>query len=156
MVCDIMTILDKGWDLMVAHPPCTYLANSGVRWLYGGKGTQVDERRWEAMRESAAFFRALLGAPIPRIAVENPIMHRHAKEIIQCDYTQIVQPWHFGDGETKATCLWLNGLAPLIPTDIVSGREARVHHISPSATRWKDRSRTPFGMASAMAAQWGV
>ena len=144
------------WDLLIAHPPCTFLANSGVRWLYGGKGTERDEDRWWAMEESARFFRALLDAPIPRIAVENPIMHRYGREIIGAGPTQIVQPWQYGHPETKATGLWLKNLPLLVPTDIVDGREARVHREPPGPDRWKNRSRTFEGIAEAMAEQWGA
>ena len=152
-VLDIIGGLAWGpWDLLIAHPPCTYLANSGVRWLYGGKGTVRDEARWAAMEEAATFFRLLLDASIPRIVVENPIMHRHAG-IRKPD--QIIQPWQFGHPETKATCLWLKGLTPLRPTNIVPGREPRVHHASPGPDRWKERSRTLPGIAAAMAEQWG-
>jgi len=140
------------WDLIIAHPPCTYLANSGVRWLYGGKGTTPDPERWRAMTLAADFFRLLQTAPCDRIAVENPVMHRHAG-IRRPD--QIIQPWQFGHGETKATCLWLKGLPKLAPTDIVSGRTARVHRASPGPDRWKERSRTLPGIAAAMADQWG-
>ncbi len=140
--------------LLIAHPPCTYLANSGVRWLYlGGHGTVRDTDRWEAMVQAAGFFHALLTSSVPLIAVENPIMHRHA--LIRPP-DQIVQPWMFGHGETKATCLWLKGLPKLVPTDIVDGRTPRVHHASPGPDRWKERSRTLPGLAAAMAAQWGV
>jgi hypothetical protein len=150
---DVEAALNPGeWDLMIAHPPCTYLANSGVRWLYGGKGTIRDEERWALMEESAAFFRLLLEAPIPRIAVENPIMHSHAG-IRKPD--QLIQPWQFGHGETKATGLWLKRLPPLVPTHIVTERRPRVHHASPGPDRWKERSRTLEGIAAAMAAQWG-
>jgi hypothetical protein len=141
------------WDLMIAHPPCTYLANSGVRWLYGGKGTVRDPERWSRMEDAAAFFEALLEAPIPRVAVENPIMHRHAG---LPKPSQIVQPWQFGHPETKATGLWLRNLPPLTPTNIVPGREPRVHHASPGPDRWKERSRTLPGIAAAMAEQWGA
>jgi hypothetical protein len=141
-----------GYDLMIAHPPCTYLANSGVRWLYGGKGTVRDPERWALMEEAAAFFRLLLDAPIPRIAVENPIMHRHAG-IRPPD--QIIQPWQFGHGETKATGLWLKNLPPLQPTTKLREREARVYLASPGPDRWKERSRTLPGMAEAYADQWG-
>lgn len=146
---------DQPFDLMIAHPPCTYLANSGVRWLYGGKGTERDEDRWWAMEESARFFHALLEAPIPRIAVENPIMHRYGRELVGSGPTQIIQPWQFGHGEVKATCLWLKNLPPLEPTNIVDGRTPRVHHASPGPDRWKERSRTLQGIAEAMADQWG-
>lgn len=147
---DVRDILTEGWDLMVAHPPCTYLANSGVRWLYRGDG--VNRERWALMEDAAAFFNDLLRAPIPRIAVENPIPHGHAN--IPC-VTQYIQPWQFGHGETKRTGLWLRGLPPLVPTNIVEGRAPRVHHASPGPDRWKERSRTLQGIADAMAAQWG-
>lgn len=107
------------------------------------------------MRESAEFFKTLLDAPIPRIAIENPIPHKYALEIIGRTYDQLIQPWMFGHGETKATCLWLKNLPLLKPTLIVDGREPRVHHEPPSEERWKQRSRTLKGIAFAMAAQWG-
>jgi hypothetical protein len=151
----------REWDLMVAHPPCTYLANSGVRWLYGGKGTVIDDDRWARMVEGAAFFRALLYAPVPRVAVENPIMHRYARRLItpssdgNFDQVQTVQPWQFGTPETKATQLWLWNLPPLVPTNIVEGRTPRVHFASPGPNRWAERSRTDPNIAAAMADQWG-
>jgi hypothetical protein len=152
---DVVQVLGDGWDLLIAHPPCTYLANSGVRWLYkGGRGNMPDVDRWQAMRAAAAFFNRLRGSPIPRVAVENPIMHRHARQLIGMA-DQTVQPWMFGHGETKATCLWLRKLPPLEPTDVVEGRRPRVHHASPSPDRWKERSRTLPGLAAAMVAQWG-
>ncbi len=157
---DVLRFIAPGrWDMMIAHPPCTYLANSGVRWLYkGGKAAEfgeieADPDRYRLMRESAEFFRALLNAPIPHIAIENPIQHRHA-QLPRPD--QIIQPWQFGHGEVKATCLWLKGLPKLVPTDIVDGRTPRVHHASPGPDRWKERSRTLPGIAAAMAAQWGT
>lgn len=137
------------WDMLIAFPPCTYLCNSGVRWLH------TQEGRWGKMREAAQFFSALLDAPIERIAIENPVMHGYAKEIIGQQQTQTIQPWQFGHGEIKATCLWLKGLPPLEPTDIVEGRKARVHRASPGPDRWKERSRTLPGIAKAMADQWG-
>jgi hypothetical protein len=145
---DIRDVLDRGWDLMVAHPPCTYLANSGVSWLYKREG------RWDAMREGAEFFRLLLHADIPKIAVENPIPHKYATDIIGRKYDQIDQPWMFGHGEQKATCFWLKGLPPLMPTMIVDGREQRLHRLPPSPDRWKLRSTTYDGIARAMAVQW--
>jgi hypothetical protein len=151
-VGSVIDVISAGWDLMVAHPPCTYLANSGVRWLYGGKGTIRDEHRWHQMRSASYFFKRLLDDDIPRIAIENPIMHRHAG-IRKPD--QIIQPWQFGHPETKATGLWLKGLPLLVPTNIVDGREPRVHHASPGPDRWKERSRTLTGIAAAMAEQWG-
>lgn len=156
------------WDLLIAHPPCTYLANSGVRWLYGGRGTAPDATRWAEMAKAAAFYAQLLHAKIPRRAIENPIMHRHAKRLIPRPTSvvrQNVQPWQFGHRETKNTCLDLVNLPPLIPTDIVGpspkhgspdyGSWARVHHASPGPERWKERSRSYAGIARAMAQQWG-
>lgn len=145
-----------GWDLVIAHPPCTYLANSGVRWLYGGKGATPAPERWERMEEAAGFFMTFLRAErwnlARRVAVENPVMHRHAG-IRPAD--QYVQPWQFGHGEVKATGLWLVNLPKLTPTAIVEGREPRVHHASPGPDRWRERSRTYPGIARAMADQWG-
>lgn len=145
---DVLEVLNDGWDMAIFHPTCTYLCNSGVSWLH----RQSD--RWAKMIDGAEFFKRLLNAPIPRIAVENPIMHKYAKAIIGMSQTQTVQPWMFGHGETKATCLWLKGLPPLIPTNIVAGREQRLHRLPPSEDRWKLRSITYQGIADAMAAQW--
>jgi hypothetical protein len=139
----VQDILGEGWDLMIAHPPCTHLAVSGARWF---KDKQAEQA------EALAFVRLLLDAPISRIALENPvsiISSRIRKP------TQIIQPWQFGHGETKATCLWLKGLPKLVPTDIVEGREARIHKMPPSSDRWKLRSATYQGVANAMADQWG-
>lgn len=144
----------RNWDLMIFHWPCTRLCNSGVRWLYGGKGKVVDAERMEAMRQDARSFRSLLDMPVPLIAGENPIPHKYGREIMG-SYSQIIQPWQFGHGETKATCLWLKCLPPLVPTRIVDGRLPRVHHASPGPNRWKERSRTLPGIAAAMAEQWG-
>lgn len=144
---DVRDILKDGWDLMIAHPPCTRLANSGVRWL--------NERNlWDEMREAAEFFKLLLNCNIPKIALENPIMHKYAREIVGRKYDQIIQPWQFGHGEQKATCLWLKNLPKLTPTNIVSGREQRVWKLPPSENRWAERSRTYPGIAMAMAEQW--
>lgn len=131
------------FDLMIAHPPCTHLAVSGARWFA--------EKRAE-QEESLAFVRLLLDAPIPRIALENPVSIISSR-IRKPD--QVIQPWQFGHPETKATCLWLKGLPKLAPTDIVDGREARVHRMPPGPNRWKERSRTLLGIAAAMAGQWG-
>lgn len=146
--CDVREVLHLGWDLMIAHPPCTRLANSGVRWL-------SERNLWDEMREGAEFFRLLLNASIPRIAVENPIPHKYALAIIGRKYDQLVQPYQFGHGEQKATCFWLKNLLPLRPTRIVSGREQRLHRLSPSPDRAKERSVTYAGIAQAMAEQWG-
>ncbi len=132
------------WDLMVAHPPCTHLAVSGARWF--------KEKRQE-QEEALAFVRALLEMPIAHIALENPISVISSR-IRKPD--QIIQPWQFGHGETKATCLWLKNLPKLVPTNVVDGREARVHKLPPSPDRWKLRSVTYKGIAEAMAEQWGA
>jgi hypothetical protein len=140
---DVFNLLDQGWDLMIAHPPCTHLAVSGARWF-------KDKQQEQA--EAVDFFMSLINAPIPMIAVENPI------SIMSSRYRkpdQIIQPWQFGHGETKATCLWLKNLPKLTPTNIVEGREQRVHKMPPSPDRWKERSRTYQGIADAMAEQWG-
>lgn len=143
------------WDLMIFHWPCTTLSNSGVRWLFGGKGKIRDEHRWGDMEVNARCFRNLFKWPdIPSIAGENPIPHRYARRFMG-NYTQRIQPWQFGHPETKATCLWLKNLPPLKPTNIVEGRTPRVHYASPGPDRWKERSRTLHGIAQAMAAQWG-
>jgi hypothetical protein len=141
------------WDIMIAHPPCTYLCNSGVRWLYKEGEKQLE--RWENMVRGAYFMKQLLHASVPRICIENPVMHKHAKELVGALQSQTIQPWMFGHGETKATCLWLRNLPLLKPTNIVDGREARIHKLPPSVDRWKIRSTTYQGIADAMAEQWG-
>jgi hypothetical protein len=142
---DVLKELDVGWDLLIAHPPCTHLAVSGARWFPA-------KRADGSQQKAVDFFLALANAPIPRIAVENPvcIMSRLYRKP-----DQIIQPWQFGHGELKATCLWLKGLPKLTPTAIVPGREARVHKMPPGPDRWKERSRTFPGIAEAMASQWG-
>jgi len=140
------------YDLIIAHPPCTYLANSGVRWLKNsGGGFNLD--RYVKMKEACDFFN-IFQIYSDKVARENPIPHKYAKARMG-DYTQIIQPWQFGHGETKATCLWLSGLPKLEPTNIVGGRKARVHREPPGPDRWKNRSRTFQGIAKAMAEQWG-
>ena len=151
---DVLTVLDQGWDLLIAHPSCTYLCNSGVRWLYGGKGRQLDPVRWAQMEAACEFFNMIWRSEIPKIAIENPTPHRYATDRIG-DYTQAIHPWQFGHDETKRTCLWLKNLPRLQPTKIVPGRIPRVHHASPGPDRWKERSRTLTGIAQAMAEQWG-
>ena len=141
---DVRILLRKGWDLIIAHPPCTHLAVSGARWF---KNKQKEQA------EALEFVQLLLDAPCRKIALENPVSIISTR-IRKPD--QIIQPWQFGHGETKATCLWLKGLRPLVPTNIVSGREARVHRMPPSADRWRLRSTTYAGIASAMAEQWGA
>lgn len=139
---DVLDIIKDGWDLMIAHPPCTHLAVSGSRWFYLKQKEQA---------EALEFVRILLNAPIPYIALENPVSVISTK--IRKP-NQVIQPWQFGHGETKATCLWLKGLPPLRPTNIVDGREQRVWKMSPGPNRWKERSRTFPGIAQAMADQW--
>ena len=141
----VFAVMDKfvDFDLMIAFPPCTHLCVSGARWWKDKK-----DQQWDAIY----FFRALANSPIHKIAIENPI------GIMSTKYRkpdQIIQPWQFGHGETKATCLWLKNLPKLVPTNIVEGREARIHRMPPSPDRWKERSRTYQGIADAMAAQWG-
>jgi len=155
---DARDLLGDGWDLlMVAHPPCTRLCNSGVRWLSEPPPGRALTDMWRELDEAAALFSAFWNAPIDRIAIENPVMHKHAKARIvnYRDPAQSVQPWQFGHGETKRTCFWLKGLPCLTPTNEVEGREARVHRMPPSPDRWKERSRFFPGIASAMADQWG-
>lgn len=142
---DCLEAIKRGWDLMVAHPPCTHLAVSGARHF-------EEKRKDGRQQEGIDFFMALSRAPVPRIAIENPVCIMSG---LWREPDQTIQPWMFGHGETKATCLWLKGLPPLIPTKIVSGREPRVHKMPPGPNRWKERSRTYEGIASAMAAQWG-
>lgn len=140
---DVREVLEMGWDLMIAHPPCTHLAVSGARWFH---------LKQQEQQEALRFVRMLLEAPIPRIALENPVSIISSR-IRKPDQT--IQPWQFGHGETKATCLWLKNLPPLESTNIVDGREARIHRMPPSPMRWKERSKTYRGIADAMAQQWG-
>ncbi len=141
---DVRDVLAWGWDMMVAFPPCTYLAVSGARWF---KYRRVQQQ------EALEFVKLLLDAPIKKIALENPVgvISTHIRKP-----DQIIQPWMFGCGETKATCLWLNNLPKLQPVHVVDGRVPRVHYASPSKDRWKQRSRTYQGIADAMASQWGI
>jgi hypothetical protein len=158
IVGDARDILNDGWDLlMVAHPPCTRLCNSGVRWLTAPPNGKTLDQMWQGLRDGAALFSAFWNAPVPRICVENPVMHRHAKALIvnYQEPAQSVQPWQFGHGETKRTCFWLKNLPLLTPTKIVDGREQRVFRMPPSPDRWKERSRFFDGIAAAMADQWG-
>lgn len=142
---DVRDVIGDGWDLMICHPPCTHLAVSGARHFAAKKASGVQD-------EALDFVRFLLAAPIRMIALENPVSIISSR-IRKPD--QVIQPWQFGHGETKATCLWLKGLPRLVPTDVVSGREARVHRMPPGPDRWKERSRTYEGIARAMADQWG-
>jgi len=140
---DVLNVLNDDWELMIAHPPCTHLAVSGARWFKYKRNEQ---------KEALEFVGKLLNAPIAKIALENPV------SIISTHFRkpdQIIQPWQFGHGETKATCLWLKNLTKLEPTNVVKGRENRIHKMPPSAYRWKKRSVTYTGIADAMAEQWG-
>jgi hypothetical protein len=142
---DVRDVFDYPWDLMIAHPPCTHLSVSGAR--------HFAEKQQDGRQQAAAsFFMMLARAPIPRIAIENPVCIMSS---LWRKSDQIIQPWQFGHGETKATCLWLKGLPKLRPTSIVEGREARIHKMPPSEDRWKLRSTTFAGIAEAMADQWG-
>jgi len=145
---DVLKAISDGWDLLVAHPPCTRLCNSGVRWL-------AERNLWGELRESAAFFRAFLEAPVERIVVENPIPHKYALELIGRKYDQVIQPYMFGEPESKATCLWLKNLPQLLPTKWVQDRKQRCYLETPSPERWKNRSRTYQGIADALASQYG-
>ncbi len=155
---DARNFLYDDWDLLiVAHPPCTRLCNSGVRWLTKPPKGKTLEDMWRDLDEGASLFSAFLNAPIERICIENPVMHRHAKAKIvnYVEFAQSVQPWQFGHPEIKRTCFWLKNLPPLAPTNIVEGRIARVHRMPPGPERGKERSRFFTGIARAMASQWG-
>jgi hypothetical protein len=142
---DVLNIIHDEWDLMIAHHPCTHLAVSGARHF---AAKRADGRQQGAIE----FFLSLARAPIPRIAIENPVCIMSS---VWRKPDQTIQPWQFGHGETKATCLWLKNLPHLVPTNIVDGREPRIHRIPPSDDRWKLRSETYAGIAKAMAEQWG-
>jgi hypothetical protein len=143
---DVRDVLHFPWDLMIAHPPCTHLSVSGAKHFAGKRLTGQQQA-------AVSFFMLLAKADIPRIAVENPVCIMSS---LWRKPDQTVQPWQFGHGETKATCLWLKGLPPLAPTNVVEGREQRVFRMPPSQDRWKLRSTTFAGIAEAMADQWGA
>ena len=146
------------WDMMIAHPPCTHITNSGVHWLHKETG------RWFKMKKDAVFFRKLMKAPIERIAIENPIPHKYAVEIIGRKYDQLIQPYMFGHPESKATCFWLKNIPPLVETDNVKElwktlpkkESQRIFYLSPGQNRAKLRSKTFKGIADAIATQWTV
>lgn len=164
---DLRNHLGDGWDLLaVMHPPCTRLCNSGVRWLHGPPPGRTREEMWQELDEAAAFFTACWNAPIPRVSIENPIMHRHARERMPAGLPkpQIIQPWQFGEPFFKATGFYLRGLEALTPTHILvpptpGTPEHRawsaIHRAPPGPDRWKFRSRTFEGVANACADQWG-
>jgi hypothetical protein len=166
IVADVRTILDEGWELGIFHPPCTRLTVSGVRWLHKPPKGRTVASMWEELQEGADLFSACLNAPIPHIAVENPVMHRHAKMLIKGFFkpTQTIQPNMFGEPYFKATQLWLKNLPPLRATNQLDvpkkGTEeykkwSYIHRMSPSKDRGKLRSITFAGIAEAMAEQWG-
>jgi len=148
---DVLPLLREPWDLVIAHPPCTRLCNSGVRWL-------AERNLWQEMRNGAAFFLECLNANTLRVAVENPVMHRYAREIIGRGPDFTVQPWQFGDPTKKRTCFWTRGLPALQPTSTMTAEDAKpeCHMTSPGPHRWKQRSKTYPGIAQAMAEQWGT
>lgn len=156
---DVRPQLRRRWDLVIAHPPCTYLCNSGVRWLHrdeAGREVPRGTGRWVKMQAAAEFFLACFHANAPRVAVENPTMHKYAIAALGgLRPTCAVQPWEHGHGETKRTCFWTRGLPPLMPTDVVTGRVGAVHVEPPGPDRGKIRSKTYRGIAEAMAEQWG-
>lgn len=164
---DVRDILHLDWDLLIGHPECTYMTNSGVHWLFNRKIDRDDMgvHRWPKLFQAASFFRLLWEAKhIKRVCLENPIPHKYAAQLIGIPYSQIIQPWQFGHKEMKGTCLWLRGLDDLQPTDVVGpppkDRDerkswARIHNLPPSEDRWKIRSETYSGIAEAMAEQWG-
>lgn len=146
---DIFTLLMlEPFDIGIFHPPCTRLCLAGVRWLH-------ERNLWDDMRRAAQFFKDLLCCGLPRVAVENPVMHGYAMEIVGAEPTQYIQPWEYGHPEKRKTGLWLVNLPPLRPTNIVEGRTARIHTAAPGPERWKERSRTLTGHADAMVQQWG-
>lgn len=168
---DVFDILNDKWDMMIAHPPCTFLTNAAQRWLYiGGKKVldshgrpNVDQVRWHNMCDGAEFFTALRKAPIDKIAIENPVMGLDAKARIGVQQDQCVQPWWFGDKAFKGTCLWLKNLPPLVATNRLTPPKpgtdehkawSKIHRASPGRDRAKLRSRTFQGIADAMAEQW--
>lgn len=155
---DVRDVLTWGWDmLIVAHPPCTRLCNSGVRWLSSPPTGKTLDQMWRELDDGAALFSDCWNAPVEKICVENPVMHKHAKSRIRNyqEFTQSIQPWQYGHGETKRTCLWLKNLPPLTPTNIVAGRENRIHRMPPGKDRQRERSRFYKGIAAAMAEKWG-
>jgi hypothetical protein len=144
--CDVMSVLNDSWDLMIAHPPCTYLCNSGVRWVTNDIGRQA------RMRDASIFFLALWECNIPRVCIENPVPSKRAN---LPSYSQIVQPWQYGHGHNKRTCLWIRGMPLLRSTSLVTGRRNITTELGPHKHRRRERARTYDGIANAMARQWG-
>jgi len=157
IIGDVLEILDQGWDMMIAHPPCTYLANSGISWFYDG--CVANNERFENLGLAEYFFLKLLNCNINKICIENPIQHHYARQVIR-KYDQIIQPYYFGESKSKRTCLWLKNLPLLIPTMIVDKGDFYLCHNGRTNPKWystsqKNRSRTFQGIANAMADQWG-
>jgi len=155
---DVMDIINDGWDMLIAHPPCTYMSNSGVCHLH------KDPARWVELFKAGEFFKGFLDADIPKIVIENPIMHKYGKQLIgNIKQSQVIQPWMHGHAEQKATCLWIKGLPLLTESNNVKeemmllpkNKRQRLHYFPPSPDRWKLRSTTYAGIANAMAEQWG-
>ena len=155
---DVMDILYDNWDIIIAHPVCQFITNSGVRWL------DSDITRWKKMYDACEFFNKFIDHPCEKICIENPIPHKYSASWLKQKYTQLIQPWHFGHKKTKATCLWLKGLPKLKPTNIVGPppkdkeerkKWAECHRMSPGSEREKIRSLTYQGIADAFATQWG-
>ncbi len=162
--CDILEVISKGWDFIGVHTDCTYMANSGVRWLYNKDGSK-NIGRWVQLEAALKFWHKVRGY-IKMGYMENPIPHKYARDGFRSvitgkwiegtgKYDQVIQPWQFGHGETKATCFWLFGVEKLNPTNIVEGREQRIFKLPPSKDRWKERSRTFEGIANAISSQYG-
>lgn len=141
---DVVTVLSEDWDLVISFPPCTHLSSSGARWW--------EEKRTDGRQGDAEAFFLRFVACAPRVAIENPVGRMST---VYREPDQVLQPWQFGHGETKATCLWLRNLPALVPTDVVEGREPRIHHMAPGPERSAKRSVTYAGIAAAMASQWG-
>lgn len=161
---DVLDIIADGWDLMVAHPPCTRLTNSGVRWLHAPPKGKTLEQMWEELKAAAEFYEILRNAPITKKCIENPVMHSHARKLLGNIRRQVVQPWWFGEKTFKATGYELHGLRDLVPTNKLDppkpGTDEHkawswIHRCPPGPKRWKIRSTTPIGIAEAMADQWG-
>jgi hypothetical protein len=142
----------KQFDMVIGHPPCTYLCNSGVKWLYKDRPSETKEERRRKMMDAVTFWYNMWDLPVKKMVLENPISHKYA---LGKFYDQIIQPWQHGHGETKATGLKVRGLPLLEPSNIVEGREGRLHKLPPSKDRGKIRSETYQGIADAMADQWG-
>lgn len=159
---DVLNVINDDWDMMIGHPTCTFLTNSGVCWLWDKSGNK-NSQRWSSLYDGATFFKKLLESDIQFIAIENPIPHKYAVELIGRKYDQCIQPYQFGHPESKATCFWLKGLPKLTETNNVKdewkalpkNQAQKLHYLPPGPDRAKLRSKTFQGIAAAMAEQWG-